>query len=74
MQLFQREIKDQQDHIQLPLYIEDVPEEHVEETMAVKENKFSSLSEEEYQIEANEEEGDDLDAPLADGDIENYCR
>lgn len=70
----QRERKDKQDHIQPPLYLEYDPEEHAKETMEFYENHFSSLFEEEYEVEAHEEEGDDLNAPLDDGDIDNYCR
>ena len=45
----------------------------MEENMEFQENQFFSLIEE-YEIEANEEEGDELDAPLDDGEIDNYCR
>eukprot|EP00253_Pinus_taeda_P010726 PITA_10726 len=34
---------------------------------------ISPLSKEEYEIEAHEEEGDELDDPLDNGEIENYC-
>ena len=74
LRLLERERKDQHDHIQPHLSLEDEPKEIVEETIEVQENPFSSLSEEENEIEAREEERDDLDAPLYDDEINNYCR
>lgn len=73
LQLLQRERNELQDHIQPPLYLEEDPKEHVEETIEVQENPFFSLSDEEHEIKAHEEEGDDLDAPLDDGEVNNYC-
>lgn len=70
----QREIKEQQDHSQPLFYLEDDPEEHVEETMEGQENQFSPFSNEEYEVETHEEGGEDLDAPLDDGEIDNYYR
>ncbi len=54
--------------------MEDGLEEDVEEAIEVEVKHFISLSDEEHEIEVHEEEGDDLDAPLDDGEIENYCR
>lgn len=71
MQLLQRERKYQHDHIHPPLYLEDDPKEIVEETIEVQENQLSSLSEGEDEIEAHDGEGDDLDAPLDDDEIDS---
>jgi len=39
-----------------------------------KKINFLLFSNEEYEVEAHEEWGDDLDAPLDDGEIDNYYR
>lgn len=69
LQLLQRERKYQQD-----LYLEYDSEENVEETIEIQENWFSSLSDEEHEIESHKEEEDNLHAPLDDGEIDEYLR
>lgn len=52
-----REKERNNDHIQPPLYLEVGPKELMEESMETQDNHLSSISEEEYKIEALEEEG-----------------
>lgn len=62
LQHLQWERRDEEDHIQPPLYLEDDPEENIEETIEVQENQFSSLLKGENEIKTNGGEVDDLEA------------
>lgn len=56
------------------MYLEHDPKENIEETIEVQENNLSSLWEGEKEIESNEGEWDDLEAPLDDDEIDSYCK
>lgn len=71
LQILWSEIKDQQDSVQPPLYIEDEPEEMLEEALKFQENQYSTLSKEEVEPL---EEGLDMDTPLDEEEIDAYYK
>jgi len=56
------------------LYIKDDPEEGVEDALDVRENKFSNLSEEEREIEAQGGKEEDPNVHLDKEEIGAYCK
>lgn len=49
-------------------------EDHIKDANEFHRNLYSSFSDEEQEVKVCEEEGDDLEATLNDGEIDDYCK